>query len=268
MHPYETKSLLKDFIHNNNVFIIFISFISFYFLMSFIFSFFYFNMIENLSYKTIIKESIYLSFGFDFISLMRIGDDIYIVKLFHEISSFLLSTIFTAAIILKFFFNPIFFKFKTKCNLYEKDNKRLLSISLYSQSKLFVTNCTFRVYARMNYIDKDNNKSLLNINNSEVLYLKTFPFMEKHLVTRLFIEVDEFKEFKGFLNDQSTNNSLDLIIMIDANVSQLDKTIHEVYKYTLSSKELNKSIDNKIHNGIELDYDDYTKSKGWESFDK
>jgi hypothetical protein len=181
-----------------------------------------------------------------------------------------MSTIFTAAIVLKYFFLPTFFVFKEKCNLVKDEDKHELIISLYNSSDLFVTNCHIRVYGREQSIDSQGAKSLNNINTKEPIFDFTYPFMDQHLTTRLRIKYKEEKIetlIDWFDSKEFKDKKLDLILLLEANVSERDSPIYETYKYTIDSNDMAQTVDFREPISIDLNYDDFSKSNGWDKFE-
>jgi hypothetical protein len=211
------------------------------------------------------KFSFLASFGFHIDEYIVKTDIFFVFTVLHQIASLVLSTIFTAAIVLKYFFLPQFFVFKRKINL--NPNNEELIISLYNSIDMFVTNCHIRVYAREEFIDEEGSRALININNSKPIFDKTYPFMEKHLVTRLKVNLKDNIPLYDLFQEKKKKKKLDLIILIEANSNRLDSTIYEVKKYTIDSNVLENVVDFKAPNSINLDYDNYSKSTGWDKFD-
>jgi len=269
MHPVNNTNAFKSFIFKSTMLNIFFGFVVLYILIAIVFSGIYFTIIdENLvSYKKIIEFSLLSSFGFQS-EMDKVTSDIFFaVNLLHQIFALLISTIFTAAIVLKFFYLPTFFVYKKKCNYENGSNE--LTISLYNSIDLFVTDCKIRIYGRVECLDVNGAKSLQNINKNKPIFEKTYPFMEMHLVTRLKLKFTEDDElYKIIVQKKIENKKFDLIILIEANASNLDSSIYEVYKYSLDTNNINKSIDFHSNNSIELDYENYSKSKGWDMFEK
>ncbi|MEA3371197.1 MAG: hypothetical protein U9Q40_07640 [Campylobacterota bacterium] len=215
----------------------------------------------------ILKYSILSSFNFG-TDKEIVGEGVFfVVKFAHQITALILSTIFTAAIVLKFFYLPTFFVFKKSCNYLEESNE--LIITLYNSINVFVTNCNVRVYGREEYIDAKGAKSLQNINNNQPIFEKTYPFMETHLATRLRVKFEEGDTLWKWLKEKDyKDKKLDLIILVEANASKIDSSVYEVYKYSIDSKEINRTIDFYGPHSIDLDYAEYSKSKGWNDFEK
>jgi hypothetical protein len=269
MHPINNTNFFKAFIFNSSIIKIFIGFIALYFLVSILFSIIYFLVIDSasVSFINIIKYSILSSFNFTTDMKITNNGIFLVVKFLHQITALILSTIFTAAIVLKFFYLPTFFVFKKKCNYLEKSDE--LIITLYNSIDIFVTNCHVRVYGREEDTDEYGAKSLQNINNNQPIFEKTYPFMEMYLATRLkikFIEGDTL--WQWFKNKDQNNKKLDLIILVEANAVKIDSPIYEVYKYSIDSKDINKTVDSYEPHSIDLNYDDFSKSKGWDEFEK
>jgi len=269
MHPINNTNPFKSFIFKSSILRIFIGFILLYLLMAVVFSGIYIVIVDKdiTTYKNILEFSLLSSFSFN-AELDNVTTDIfYIINFLHQVLALIVSTIFTAAIVLKFFYLPTFFVFKKKCNYIEGSNT--ITISLYNSINIFVTDCRIRIYGRMECIDENGKKALQNINNNEPIFEKIYPFMETHLATRLKLEFNDNDEIYNMLvSKDSKNKKFDLIILIQANASNLDSSVYEVYKYTLDGNNIEKTIDFHSHNSIELDYDNYSKSEGWDVFDK
>ncbi|WP_457745507.1 hypothetical protein [Sulfurimonas sp.] len=243
---------------------IFFGFLILYLFLSSIFYTIYIAVIDSGTATKLLEYSLYTSFGFNFDSGVKDNDVFTYISYVHQIIALFISTIFTAAIVLKFFYLPNFFIFKKRCNYLEKENK--LIISLYNSINLFVTKCNVKVYGRVEFLDENGTKSLLNINNSQPVFEKTYPFMEQYLVTRLIINIEEESQLNELLHKKE-NKKLELIILIEANASNVDSTIYETHKYTINLNNLAKSMDLCYPNSIDLNVEDYSKSKGWEKFD-
>ncbi len=268
MHPQNNTSRFKSFIYQKSTPVIVIGFLAFYFLLSFVFSGIYFLIVDStsISILSIFKFSVLTSFNFSIDEISTNNSAFIIVKFIHHIFALLLSTIFTAAVVLKFFYLPTFFIFKRKCNYLEDENK--LIISLYNSVNIFVTNCNVRVYCRKEVLEDNGVRSLINISNEPIL-TKTYPFMDPYLVTRLRIELKENDELWKLINGKGfEGEKLDIIILIEAKASKIDSSVYEVKQYSIDPKDVKKSIDFYAPSSIDLDYKDYRKSKGWEEFDK
>lgn len=268
MHPINNTSLFKSFIYKRSTPVIIIAFLAFYFILSFIFSGIYSLIVDSpsVSILSIMKFSILTSFNFSIDEITTNNEVFIVVKFIHRIFALLLSTIFTAAVVLKFFYLPTFFTFKKKCNYLENENK--LIITLYNSVDIFVTNCNVRVYCRKEIIEEDGTKSLINISNEPIL-TKTYPFMDPYLVTRLRIQLEENDELWKLIKGKNfEGEKLDIIILIEANASKIDSSVYEVKQYSIDPKNIKKTVDSYEPGSIDLDYNDFSKSKGWEKFDK
>ena len=269
MHPINNTSIFKSFIFNSSIAKIFIGFLALYFFVSFIFAGIYFCLIDTslISISEILRFSTLSSFNFSTDKNIGTSDLFFIIKFFHQIVALLVSTIFTAAIVLKFFYLPTFFVFKKKCNYLQKSNE--LVVTLYNCIDIFVTDCHIRIYGREESIDENGAKSLQNINNNQPIFEKIYPFMEMHLATRLRVEFQEGDVLYKWLKEKDfKDKKLDIIILVEANASKIDSSVYQVHKYTIDSQDISKTVDFYGPNSIDLDYDDFSKSKGWEKFDK
>jgi len=264
MHPINNTNRFKSFIFRSSLGKIFFGFILLYFLVSVIYILIYILFVDIKDIKELVEYSLYTSFGFNADIDIKNNHIFSAITFSHQIIALLLSTIFTAAIVLKFFYLPTFFVFKKRCNYIEENNE--LIISLYNSTNIFVTNCNIRVYGREESIDINGTKSLININANQPLFDKTYPFMEQYLVTRLRIKMSKGDELWELFKDRK-NKRLDLIILVEANASNLDSSIYEIYKYRIDFENLKESVDFYYPNSIDLDYDDFSKSRGWEKFD-
>lgn len=268
MHPINNTSVFKSFIFNSSITRIFIGFIALYLVMSFVFAGIYLLIVESRSTSilTILKYSIFSSFNFGTAKELASSELYFIFNFLHKIIALLLSTIFTAAIVLKFFYLPTFFVFKKKCNYLEDSNE--LIITLYNSINIFVTDCHVRVYGREESLDINGAKSLQNINNNQPIFEKIYPFMEMHLATRLRVQFKEGDVLYKWLKEKDfKDKKLDIIILVEANASKIDSSVYEVHKYSIDSKDISKTVDSYGPNSIDLDYDDFSKSKGWNKFD-
>ena len=63
------------------------------------------------------------------------------------------------------------------------------------------------------------------------------------------------------------DKKLDLIILAEANFHRPDSAIYEVKKFRIDSEKLEGTMDFKPLHSIDLNYDDFSKSKGWDKFD-
>ena len=299
-HPRSNVNSIKNYIYHHNMFVIVLMFFFLYFLMSLFFSIGYYLSTDGVPFKGILKFALLSSFGFSVEKKIANTDVFFIYNLLHQMASLLMSTIFTAVVVLKYFFLPTFFVFKKKCNLSIKcdldivcnhdedgdhneichivkkcsakencENSELI-ITLYNSSDLFVTNCHIRVYGREESLDKHNKKSLININNKEPIFDYTYPFMDQHPATRLRIEYQK-KGYQTLINWFDTkkvkNRKLDLIILVEANVSKLDSPIYEIHRYTIDSENIAKTIDFKEPASIDLNFDNFSESDGWDNFE-
>jgi len=243
-------------------------FLCLYLLLSLLYSLIYLLILDNssITFFKIFKYSVHFSFNYSADKIITRETTFFIFQFLHEITALTLSTIFTAAIVIKFFYLPSFFIFKEKCNFIEKNNE--LIISVYNSIDIFVTNCNIRIYGREETIDTDSIKSLHNINNNKPIFEKLYPFMEKHLVTRLRIDISKHETLKNWLKEREVNNKkLDLIILIEAKAPNLDSSIYEIKKYTINSNKITETIDFYEPTSIDLNYKNFTKSKGWNNFD-
>jgi len=269
-HPVSNVSKFKSFIYKHNTINIFIVFIFFYFLMSIGFSILYYSLTDGIALKAIIKFSLLSSFGFTTYKDITNTDLFFVLNLLHQMASLLMSTIFTAAIVLKYFYLPTFFIFKRKCNLVENGDESELIITLYNGSDLFVTNCHIRIYAREQSVDSQGTKSLNNINDKQPIFDYTYPFMDQHLATRLKIKFNQVgcQTLVQWFKERSVKGKkLDLILIVEANVNKLDSSVYEVHKYVIDSDDMEKTIDFREPVSIDLNYDDFSKSKGWDRFE-
>ena len=280
MHPRDNTSIFKAFIFKRSILIIFIGFLILYFLMSILFSIVYFFLLDSVSISilSIFKFSILTSFNFSIDKIITGSDYFFVANFLHKISALILSTIFTAAIVLKFFYLPVFFEFKRKCNYLEDSNK--LIISFYNSVDIFVTNCRVRVYCRKEIIedvDGEDIRLLINISDNPI-YTKTYPFMDPYLVTRLRIELKKSDELCDWIHGEKvTGEKLDIIILLEANASNLDSSVYEVYTYSLIPENIKETIDFCKTSSIDLVNDNhqqsqgnanYKNSKGWDKFDE
>ena len=269
MHPINNTSIFKSFIFNSSITRIFIGFLVLYLIVSFLFTGLYLLLIDSSSATVleILKYSILSSFNFGTAKELAGNDAYFIIKFIHKVIALLLSTIFTATVVLKFFYLPTFFVFKEKCNYLQERNE--LIITLYNSINIFVTDCHVRVYGREESLDVNGAKALQNINNNQPIFEKIYPFMEMHLATRLRVGFKEGDVLYKWLKEKDfKDKKLDIIILIKANASKIDSSVYEVHKYSIDSKDITKTVDYYGPNSIDLDYDDYSKSKGWEEFDK
>lgn len=283
-HPISNNSNFKDLIYKNSFFELILFFLLIFFTFSLIFFIFYFFILfnEKIASYDIFKFSLYQSFGFNV-------DDIIKAKLLQyesisflqKVISVIINLVFTSTILLKYFSKPIFFQFKKKINI--DDNK--LIISLYNKTNFEITSCKFRVYARLPFKDSEDFNSL---NNIELFPKKDFfPFMDKHLVTRLIIDLnkeinntDKTKEHLNkslqellninkdfYLNDIQY---LQISIIIEAVSSEMDSHIYEIktYKVDINNKDsILENITFSKQNSINIDMIDFSKSTGWNKFE-
>lgn len=268
MHPISNTSVFKSFIFNSSTAKIILGFLILYFFVSFIFAGVYFLLVDSTtSIIEVLRFSVFSSFNFSTDKNIANTDLFHIIKFFHQIIALLVSTVFTAAIVLKFFYLPTFFVFKKKCNYLEDTNE--LIITLYNSIDIFVTNCHVRVYGREESIDTNGARSLQNINNNQPIFEKIYPFMEMHLATRLRVQFKEGEVLYKWLKEKDfKDKKLDIIILVEAKASKIDSSVYEVHKYRIDSQDISKSVDYYGPNSIDLDYDNFSKSKGWENFDK
>jgi len=268
-HPYDNTNNFKAMVFKSSMIEIFLGFILIYILLAVIFSFVYVSAIENekIIYLDILKFSLLSSFSFS-AELKEVNTNIFFsVNLIHQILALVTSTFFTATIVLKFFYLPKFFIFKKKCNYVEGTD--MLTISLYNSINLFVTDLRVRIYGRVESVDDNGAKSLININNNKPIYEKTFPFMEKDLATRLKVNFKKEDVLYNWLVEKKVEKKkLSLIIIMEANATNLDRSIYEIHNYKIDSKNISNSIDFYECNSIDLDYSNYSNSKGWDLFDK
>jgi len=270
MHPINNTSFFKSFILKSSLLTIFIGFFSFYIFITLIFSGSYMYLADGSSTGTldILKFSIFTSFNFDIDDLSLKSNVYYFLILFlHQIFALIITIVFTSAVVLKFFYLPKFFEFKNKCNYLEESDE--LIVTLYNSININVTNCHIRVYGREESFDINNTKSLININNNNPIFEKIYPFMEMHLATRLRIKLDKGDVlYKWMKENKIEDKKLDIIILVEANVSKIDSAVYEIHKYSIDSKDIKKTVDFYGPKSIDLDYDDFSKSKGWSEFDE
>jgi hypothetical protein len=279
-HPKNESSKIKIFIYNHNIFVIFSAFIGLYFLMSLFFSVGYYIFIDNIPFKNILKFALLSSFGFHIDKNITNTDLFFIFNLMHQMASLFMSTIFTAVIVLKYLFLPKLFIKKQKCNVFQRDESigRELVISVYNGSELFVTNCHIRVFLREEIMDN----GAASLRNSKVpIFEHTYPFMDQYLVTRLKIPYqqhsddkniqDSYDILKRWLDSDemlSSGKKLELIVLFEANVQSLDSSVFEVIRYVIDSDNMDDTISYKRYADISLDYNDISRSKGWENFEQ
>jgi len=269
MHPINNTNIFKAFIFKSSTLKISIAFILFYFCIALVFTGVYSFIIDSpeITQVEILEYSLLSSFGFD-ADFPKIDSKLFFtMSLLHQILALVISTIFTAVIVLKFFFLRTFFVFKKKCNYEEGSDE--LTISLYNSVDLFVTDCRVRIYGREESIDANGAKALRNINANNPIFEKTYPFMEMHLATRLKVKLEKDDSlYKWLVEKKVEQKRLDLIIILEANVANIDSSVYEVYKYSIDSQNLQESIDFYGPNSIDLNYDNYSKSLGWDKFEK
>lgn len=268
MHPINNTKLSKSFIYKHSLSTIFIIFLFLYLLLSLFYSTLYFLIIDKplVSFFTVFQYSTHFSFNYSADKKITGETIFFIFQFLHEITALTLSTIFTAAIIIKFFYLPSFFVFKKKCNYVEKDDE--LIISLYNSVNMFLTNCQIRVYGREEIIDNNNIKSLHNINNNKPIFEKVYPFMETHLVTRLRINIKTNHTLSQWFKEKKVKDKkIDLIVLIEAKAPNLDSSIYEIKKYSINSNHINDVVDFYEPSPINLNYKNFIKSKGWNKFE-
>lgn len=265
-HPISTVKRFKSFLFKSSLGKIFFVFFIIYLFVAAVYTAFYLTILHGQAdIFSIAEYALYTSFGFDSDAPIKSNTFFDAVNFTHQLVSLLLSTIFTAAIVLKFFFLPTFFIFKRKCN-YDKEHNRLI-ISFYNATDIFITSCSIKVYARKNILDKDGVKTLININQGMPIFEKIFPFMEPFLVSRILMELDTNKKEILDLLEGKSENSIELIMIIEAKASNLDSDIYEIKKYLLDPKKLHKSVTFAKPHSIDLDFNDFKNSKGWENFE-
>lgn len=279
-HPVRDRFTFKDFIYKLNLYQIIGLFLLSFLIFSFIFFIIYSIILsgENKSFFEILKFSVYQSFGFDIDFNSNIYNFEYI-SFSQQFISLVLNLIFTSALVLKYFTKPNFFEFKKKVNIFNN----YLVISLYNKTSFEINSCKFTVYLRLPYKDSNGINSL---NNIQLFPDRDFfPFMDKHLVTRLRINLNDEKNklakdgtdfHDGILKILNTTNCSDNIqnlrisILIDAITPQIDSSIYETYTYEVNicdQKSINNYITYKEPNSIDIDMVDFSKSKGWENFE-
>uniref|UniRef100_UPI004048AA9A hypothetical protein n=1 Tax=Aliarcobacter sp. TaxID=2321116 RepID=UPI004048AA9A len=279
-HPIKNNYFIKKFIYKNGIVVITLYFFLFFLFLSFIFLFIYSTQIDQKDYTILFKYSLYQSFGFAVKELNFSGIYFDFFSFIHQFFSMLIKLIFTSIVVIKFFSKPIVFHFKNKMNLI--DNK-LLVISLYNNTDFNINSCKFTVYARLPYKDSNGINCLNNIK----LHLEKdyFPFMDKHLVTRIRIDLtkkenntdfSEKKLNKDLLelfnnnNEMNSSQKLRLTIIVEALCPEIDGNIYEIKNYDItinSETSINEYLTKKAPNSIDIDMLDFSKSKGWENFE-
>lgn len=259
-------------------------FIIIFFSFSFIFFIIYLTILydEKTGIFELFKFSIYQSYGFSVDSIDTKQYNFEYLSFFQKILSLIINLIFTSALVLKYFSKPTFFKFKEKVNICDD----YLIISLYNKSDFEINSCNFTVYVRLPFKDSHGMNSLNNIR----LYpdKEFFPFMDKHLVTRLRVNLNDSKNsivksgndlHKGLFEllnkpdcdiEKNEVQNLRISIMIQAISPEMDNSIYETYTYEVNicdPESINGSINFKGPNSIDIDMVDFTKSKGWENFE-
>ena len=126
-------------------------------------------------------------------------------------------------------------------------------------------------------MDGEDIRSLINISDDPI-YTKTYPFMDPYLVTRLRIELKKSDELCDWIHGEKvTGEKLDIIILLEANASNLDSSVYEVYTYSLIPENIKETIDFCKTSSIDLVNDNhqqsqgnanYKNSKGWDKFDE
>jgi len=266
-HPVSSVKRFKSFVFKSSLGKIFFAFFTIFMLVALLYGVVYLSILDEKKdiLQEIIKFSLYTSFGFDVDEPVTNNELFDCVSFLHQLTSLLLSTIFTAAIVLKFFFLPTFFVFKKKCNYDQKNNN--LIISFYNATDIFVTSCSIKIYARKNILDEEGVSTLVNINQGRPIFEKIFPFMEPYLVSRIFMQLDGIKKDFTELIEGKSENSIELIMILEAKASNLDSDIYEIKKYLFSSEEVEKSLTFAKPHSIDLDFNNFKNSKGWENFE-
>lgn len=285
-HPISNNYNFKDSIYNHSFSVLIGRFLLIFFFLSFIFFFIYLYILKDSDIDTykIFRFSLFQSFGYNINDIITTNLSEYELTSFIQKTLFvIINLIFTSSIIFKYFNKPDFFEFKSKLNFV--DNK--LSISFYNKTNFDITSCNVKVYARMPYLGESGNKGIENI---ELFPENTFfPFMDKHLVTRLNIYLDKDKNnrheekderkkelIKGLikiLNNKSTEyhkidiKYVQISVIIEARSSQMDSYIYEIKTYKIEKDNIKENITLAPYKFIDLNLSDYSKSNGWDTFE-
>ena len=111
-------------------------------------------------------------------------------------------------------------------------------------------------------MDGEDIRSLINISDNPI-YTKTYPFMDPYLVTRLRIELKKSDELCDWIHGEKvTGEKLDIIILLEANASNLDSSVYEVYTYSLIPENIKETIDFCKTSSIDLVNDNHQQSQG------
>lgn len=283
-HPISNNSNFKDLIYKYSFFELILSFLLIFFSFSVFFFIVYISILfnEKIALYDIFKFSLYQSFGFsvnDIIKVKLLGYES--ISFLQKVISVIINLVFTSSILLKYFSKPSFFQFKKKINI--DDNK--LIISLYNKTNFEITSCKFTIYARLPYKDNEGFNSL---NNLKLFPNKDFfPFMDKHLVTRLIIDLNKDvnntdksqnnlnKSLKELLDvnkkfDSDDMQYLQISIIVEAISTEMDSHIYEIETYKIDINDKNSILENiKFNkpNSISIDMVDFSKSTGWDKFE-
>jgi len=296
-HPILVKNSFKDMVYRFSlsklivIFLFLYLFTAFFFYVLYVFLIKWYGLSVDSSWDVMVY-SINRLFNFDMDGLF---DKQYFwfdtFTIVEQILGVILSVIFTSAIIFKFFVKPVFFQFKKKLN-FDKD-KNMLVVSLYNRTDFNITKYDITIYLRVYYFNDKTGKN--GIHNIKLKPINSFfPFMDKHLVTRIKIDFNDplnnryLKElFKNVSNafedleyrvsdlfdDKKLENisknikKLDLIVMNEAKSIDMDNDIYEIKVYGFDHKNIKDVITYKWYNSLSLDFESFSRSKDWDKFE-
>lgn len=280
-HPQTSSFSFKNMIYKLSLAKIILIFVVLFFLLAYLFYLVYDFLIgsQNISSFDIFKFALYQSFGFDTNDIDSNNIFLQYVSFIQKVLSLVIQLIFTSAIVLKYFTKPKIFQFKQKLN-FAND---LITISVYNKSKFEMNNCKFTIYARIPYKDENGNNSL------NVLQLipqkELFPFMDTHMVCRIKIDLNDPKNhlcklgtdfhpsFENLLSQTASTNDiqkLKIAVIIEALSPEIDNTIFESHSYEMNICDhfsIASAVTFSKPNPIDIDMNDFSKSKGWENFE-
>jgi len=235
----------------------------------------------DTSDTVLLKYSIYQSFGFDITDISTKNITFEVINFIHQFIALVLVLVFTSAIVLKYFIKPSFFYFKEKINIHNN----ILTISFYNKTDFQLINCHIDVYARLPYLDEEGMNSLNNVK----LHPKRdkYPFMDKHLVTRIQIDLNDLKNNSTEIEHNSNESILRLLdtekefltqsvqylgiyLFVSAVSDKIDNNINEIQHYQIninSLESIREHVSFSPPKSIDIDMIDFTKSKGWDNFE-
>jgi hypothetical protein len=219
---------------------------------------------------------------FNFIDIYKynlfeiLGQDTSIIEISHNsyniifnfiirFLSILFPTVLLGLIVYKLFMIPNIFVFRDKISFFKNDRaENTLVIRFYNGTKLLLSPVNVEIYARVKKYRQTGEPHLEN----HKIFTKTWPISFPKVPFSIYLPCIQYDKEKRiflvkYMNEEiEINQETVLFIMINGNISKLDKNFNEEHFITLKNISFNQFTD------IHVDYDKPPSTwMGWNSFD-